>query len=163
MANRMVTDNFPAYKKMLEFRKSRKDFVGDDDMGVFYRTQKLVSMIHSGEAMEKDIDMLMNTEEMSKDMVPMDWYHLECYPHPQEIHDELLMYNLSTAQKKRNQRGKVTKQRLKLMMYDTLLRRVDRYLNPDKYMNNKILCIVGSSGLARPLLHCICKTNLGQM
>lgn len=161
MANRMVTDNFSAFKKVMELRKERKDFVSENDMGVFYRNQKLISLIHSGEAKEEDVETLMDAKKMSEDMIPMDWYHWECYPHPQEIHDELLMYNLSVAQQKRNQRGKVTKQRLKMMLYDTLLRRVDRYSNPEKYMNNKILCIVGGSGAGKTLASLHLQNKLG--
>ena len=46
-------------------------------------------------------------------------------------------------------------------MYDILLRRVDRYSNPEKYMNNKILCIVGDSGAGKTLASLHLQNKLG--
>lgn len=159
--NRMVTGNHAAYVKMMELRKEHQEFISEDDMGVFYRNQKLLGLIRSGEVSEEDVEKYMSAEKMSEGSIPMEWYHLECYPHPQEIHDELLLQNLYTSRMKRNQRGKVTKTRLKKMLYNILLRRIDRYTNPDNYMNNKILCIVGDSGAGKTLASLHLQNKLG--
>lgn len=147
----MVTGNHSAYMKMMELRKTHKEFVSEDDMGVFYRNQKLLSGIRTGKITEDMVEEYMNTDKMSEATIPMEWYHLESYPHPQDIHDTLLMQNLLLSSKKNNMRGRVTKPRLKKLMRDILLRRIDKYSNPEKYMNNKILCIVGESGAGKTL------------
>lgn len=99
MANRMVTENHLAYRKMLQLRRQRKEFVNDEDMGVFYRNQKLLSGIRTGDITEDNVDEYMDAQKLSEDMIPMDWYHLECFPHPQDIHDSLLVQNLITSKK----------------------------------------------------------------
>lgn len=157
----MVTENHPAYKRMMELRKERNEFVGEDDMGVFYRNQKLLSLIRTGEITEENVEQYMNAEKMSDGAIPMEWYHLECFPHPQEIHDNLLIKNLVVSTKKRNKRGRLTKSRLKRLMHDILLKRVDKYSNPEKYMNNKILCIVGESGAGKTLASLHLQNKLG--
>lgn len=152
MSNRMMTDISEVYAKMLQLRKTRKDFVSDTDLGVFYRMGKLYSMIIAGEITVDNIEEYMTTEKMAEhNMPPMEWYHLHAYPHPQDVHDELLKQNLICASKKHNKRGRMTKLRLKKILFDILQMRVDRFLNPDKYMNNKILCIVGESGAGKTL------------
>lgn len=161
MATRMVTDNHFAYKKMMELRKKRKEFVGDDDMGVFYRNQRLLSGIRTGEITEDNVEDCMDAQKLSEDTIPMEWYHLECFPHPQDIHDNLLVQNLVTSKKKSNKRGRVTKLRLKKLMHNILLQRIDRYSNPEKYMNNKILCIVGESGAGKTLASLHLQNKLG--
>lgn len=151
MINRMVTNNHPVYQKMMKLRKDRKEFVGDDDMGVFYRNQKLLALIRMGDLTEDDVEEYMDAQKMSEDGVPMDWYHLMCYPHPQDIHDAQLMSNLVLSRNKRNKRGRMTQLRLRKLLHDILLHRIDRYLNPEKYMKNKILCLVGTSGAGKTL------------
>ena len=159
--NRMITDNHNAFKKMLELRKERKDFVSEDDMGVFYRNQRLLSGIREGDITIDNIEQYMDAKKLSEDTIPMEWYHLISEPHPQDIHDQLLYKNLMLAKRKRHKRGKVTKLRLRKIMYDILLRRVDRYSNPEKYMNNKILCIVGDSGAGKTLASLHLQNKLG--
>lgn len=158
---RMVTDNHPVYQRMMELRKERKEFVDENDLGVFYRNQKLLALIRSGELTEENIEKYMTAKKMSGDTIPMDWYHLECYPHPQEIHDTQLMANLKTSIKKKNKRGRVTKLRLKKMLYNILLHRIDRYSNPEKYIKNKILCIVGGSGAGKTLASLHLQNKMG--
>lgn len=159
--SRMVTENYPAYKKMMALRKQHREFVGEDDTGVFYRNQKLLALIRSGEVTENNIEKYMDAQKLSESVIPVDWYHLECYPHPQDIHDNQLIHNMEVSKKKYNMRGRVTKLRLKKMLYDILLRRIDRYSNPEKYMNNKILCIVGESGAGKTLASLHLQNKLG--
>ena len=141
----MMSDFSGVYAKMLHLRKTRKEFVGDD-FGTFYRTQNLQAMIWSGEITENNIEEYMTAEKMSEDSVPMEWYHLKAFPPPQDAQDDLLRSNYHCGGKKHNQRGRLTPLRMKRILYDILIKRIDRYTNPDKYMNNKILCIVGESG-----------------
>lgn len=157
----MVTDNHETFKMMLELRKERKEFVSEDDMGVFYRNQRLLSGIREGDITTDNIEQYMNAEKLSEDTIPMEWYHLMSEPHPQDTHDRLLSQNLMLAKRKRHKRGRVTKLRLRKIMYDILLRRVDRYSNPEKYMNNKILCIVGDSGAGKTLASLHLQNKLG--
>lgn len=156
----MMSDFSGVYAKMLHLRKTRKEFVGDD-FGTFYRTQKLQAMIWSGEITENNIEEYMTAEKMSEDSVPMEWYHLKAFPHPQDAHDDLLRNNYHCGGKKHNQRGRLTPLRMKRILYDILMKRVDRYINPDKYMNNKILCIVGESGAGKTLASLHLQNKLG--
>lgn len=150
--NRMMSDISEVYAKMLQLRKTRKEFVGENDLGVFYRMSKLYSMIIAGDITVDNIEEYMTAKKMSEDNVPpMEWYHLQAYPKPQILHDELLQQNINCASKKHNKRGRMTKLRLKKIMFGILQMRIDRFLNPDKYMNNKILCIVGESGAGKTL------------
>lgn len=159
--NRMVTENHAAFKKMMKLRKDHKEFVSEDDMGVFYRNQRLLSGIRTGDITEENVEEYMTKQKMSEEMIPMDWYHLESYPHPQDIHDDMLIQNMHLSIHKRNKRGKVTRLRLKKILYDILLKRVDRYSNPEKYMNNKILCIVGDSGAGKTLASLHLQNKMG--
>lgn len=161
MGNRMMSDLRGVYSKMMQLRKERKEFVGDD-LGAFYRNQKLLAMIRNGVITEDNINEYMTKSQMSKDNIPpMEWYHLKCFPHPQDIQYERLMTNLACASKKHNMRGKLTNLRLKRLLFDILQQRVDRYLNPEKYMNNKILCIVGESGAGKTLASLHLQNKLG--
>lgn len=150
-ANRMMSDFSGVYAKMLHLRKNRKEFVGND-FGTFYRSQKLQNMIWNGEITEDNIEEYMTAEKMSEGGVPpMEWYHLKAFPHPQDAHDSLLQQNYYCGGKKHNKRGRITPLRLKRILYNILLKRIDKYENPEKYMNNKILCIVGESGAGKTL------------
>lgn len=160
--NRMMSDISEVYTKMLQLRKTRKDFVGDNDLGVFYRMGKLFSMIIAGDITVDNIEEYMTAQKMSEGGVPpMEWYHLYAYPKPQILHDELLQQNINCASKKHNKRGRMTKLRLKKIMFGILQMRIDKYLNPDKYMNNKILCIVGESGAGKTLASLHLQNKLG--
>lgn len=149
--NRMMSDLSGVYAKMLRLRQERKEFVGND-FGTFYRNQKLSNMMWSGDITEDNIEECMTAEKMSENNIPpVEWYHLQAFPHPQEAHDELMRHNYYCGRLKHNKRGRITRLRLKKILFDILQRRVDRYLNPEKYMNNKILCIVGESGAGKTL------------
>lgn len=148
----MQTNSTEVYSAMLKLRNQRKDFVGGvDDLGAFYRNQKLITMILRGDIGVDELDEFMTAGKMSESSVPMDWYHLECYPKPQDIQCQLVTKHLTLASKVSLPRARIGKRKLKKAMYITLLRRIDRYLNPEKYMNNKILCIVGESGAGKTL------------
>ena len=159
--NRMMSDLSGVYAKMFQLRKTRKEFVGDD-FGSFYRNMKLQAMIWSGEITEDNIEEYMTAEKMSEgNLPPMEWYHLHAYPHPQDAHDELLQRNYYCGGKKKNMRGRITRLRFQRILRDILARRIDRFLNPDKYMNNKILCIVGDSGAGKTLASLHLQNKLG--
>ena len=160
--NRMMSDISDVYAKMLQLRKTRKEFVGENDLGVFYRMSKLYAMIIAGDITVDNIEEYMTADKMSEGNVPpVEWYHLQAYPHPQDLHDALLQSNLVCASKKHNKRGRMTKLRLKKIMFGILQMRIDRFLNPDKYMNNKILCIVGESGAGKTLASLHLQNKLG--
>lgn len=159
--NRMMSKYVGLNAKMLELRKDRKEFVGDD-LGTFYRTQKLLTLMWSDEITEYNIEQYMMADKMSEgNVLPMEWYHLKSYPHPQDIHDEFLRINYYCGKHKRNKRCRMTKLRMKRIMYKILEMRIDRYLNPEKYMNNKILCIVGESGAGKTLASLHLQNKLG--
>lgn len=159
--NRMMSDLSGVNAKMLELRKKRKEFVGDD-FGTFYRTQKLQSMIWSGEITEDNIEEYMTADKMSEGGVPpVEWYHLKAYPHPQDAHDELMKHNFDCGSKKYNKRGRMTPLRMRRILFSILQARIDKYLNPEKYMNNKILCIVGDSGAGKTLASLHLQNKLG--
>ena len=159
--NRMMSDYASTYVKMLKLRKTRPEFVGDD-FGTFYRNMKLQFMIWNGEITEDNIEEYMTAEKMSEgNLPPMEWYHLKAFPHPQDAHDNLLRNNYNTGKHKRNKRGRMTRLRLKKIMYNVLLKRIDKYLNPEEYMNNKILCIVGESGAGKTLASLHIQNKLG--
>lgn len=157
----MMSDLSGVYAKMLHLRQERKEFVGND-FGTFYRNQKLLNMMWNGEITEDNIEEYMYADKMSeKGIPPVEWYHLQAFPHPQEAHDEFVRQNYYCGRQKHNKRGRMTKLRLKKVLFGILQRRVDRYLNPENYMNNKILCIVGESGAGKTLasLHLQNKLN----
>lgn len=161
MIGRMMSEFADVYAEMMRLRRERKDFVGLDDMGVFYRNQKLLSMIYEKEITAENIGEMMTKEKMSEDSLPMEWYYYNNYTRPQQLQCDFLTRNLKTAKKKRNQRGRVTRKRLKLLLMDILLRRVDMYSNPEKYLHNKILCIVGQSGVGKTLASLHLQNKLG--
>lgn len=157
----MMSDLSGVYNRMFQLRKTRREFVGDTP-GVFYRNQKLLALIRSGVVTEENIDEYMTKERMSENGVPpMEWYYLECFPKPEDIQHEQLMNNLHCASKKHNARGKLTNLRLRKLLFGILQQRVDQYLNPEKYMNNKILCIVGESGAGKTLASLHLQNKLG--
>lgn len=159
--NRMMSDYSAAYAEMMRLRKERKEFVSADDMGVFYRNQKLLTMIYEGEISTENVDNMMSGQKMSEEELPMEWYYHNGFTHPQEIQCELLLHNLLVANQKRNQRGKVTPLRLKQLLRAVLYRRVDMYSYPEKYLHNKILCIVGESGAGKTLASLHLQNKLG--
>lgn len=159
--NRMMSDLSEVYAKMLRLRKTRRGFVGND-LGSFYRSLKLQAMIWSGEITAENIEERMTAEKMSEGGVPpVEWCHLQAYPRPQEAHDELLQQNFNCGRLKHNKRGRITRLRLKKILFDILQARIDRYLNPEKYMDNKILCIVGESGAGKTLASLHLQNKLG--
>lgn len=158
---RMMSDYSATFAKMMELRKVRKEFVGDGDGGVFFRNQKLLTMIYEGEINEDNISEYMTKEKMSEGGIPMEWYYLNGYLDPNEVQYELLYHNLITANQKRNQRGKVTKKRLKLLLQNILRFRVAKFNNPELFINNKILCIVGESGAGKTLASLHLQNKLG--
>lgn len=158
--NRMMSDLSGVYTKMMQLRKVRKEFVGND-LGTFYRNQKLQHMIWVGDITEDNIEEYMTAEKMSESGLPMEWYHLKAFPHPRDAHDELLQKNYYCGGKKHNKRGRITALRLKKILYTTLMARIDKYSNPEKYMNNKILCIVGESGAGKTLASLHLQNKLG--
>lgn len=148
---RMMADYSDVYAEMMKLRQERKEFVGIDDMGVFYRNQKLLTKIYEGEVTKYNIENVMTQQSMSEGMIPMEWYYLNGYSQPQDIQCALLRHNLTLASQRRHQRGKVTKLRLRKLLEAILYRRIDMYCNPEKYTHNKILCIVGQSGAGKTL------------
>lgn len=159
--NRMMSDLSEINAKMLKLRKERKEFVGDD-FGTFYRTQKLLSMIWNGEITPDNIEEYMTAEKMSEgDIPPMEWYHLKAFPNPQDAHDVLMKNNFYCGSKKINKRCRMTPLRMRRILLDILQARIDKYLNPEKYMNNKILCIVGESGAGKTLASLHLQNKLG--
>ena len=160
MTNRMLTNTADVYAAMMKLRKERKEFMGND-LGTFYRTQKLLAMIRNGYVTLDNLSEWMNAKKLSDDEIPVDWYHLTCFPHPQQIQMDLVGWNHEVSNKKFNKRGRVTKLRLRKLLFDILQRRVDMYENPDKYMNNKILCIVGESGAGKTLASLHLQNKLG--
>lgn len=139
------------FATMMKLREERKDFVGDDDLGVFYRNQRLVTMIRDGEVNMSNLSEYMTKEKMSEGDIPMDWFYLNGYTNPQQVQYDLMYKNFVTAREKKNKRGRLTPLRLKQLFMDILISRVDRYEHPEKYVNNKILCIVGQSGAGKTL------------
>lgn len=159
--NRMMSDLSEVNAKMLKLRKERKEFVGDD-FGTFYRTQKLQAMIWNGEITPDNIEECMTDEKMSEGGVPpMEWYHLKAFPNPQDAHDALMQQNVYCGSKKINKRCRITPLRMRRILFDILQARIDKYLNPEKYMNNKILCIVGESGAGKTLASLHLQNKLG--
>ncbi len=161
-ATRMVGFYPEVYARMMELRKERKDFIDKgDDMGAFYRNQKLITMLRDGEITKDNIDEMMTKDGMSKDMIPMYWYYENGYTNPQKVQLSLMDKNFELSSENENKRGRLTKLRMKNLMFDILSRRVDKYLNPEKYTNNKILCIVGQSGAGKTLCSLHLKYKLG--
>ena len=78
----------------------------------------------------------------------IEWY----YFHDVDEHQvNLIKSSLAKSKKHIHKRGRVGKRILKRLLIDIAARRADRYLNPKKYMNKKILCIVGQSGAGKTL------------
>lgn len=63
----------------------------------------------------------------------------------------MIKNNLEKARRYTNYRGRVSKAQLVRILTDIEARRAERYLNPEKYMKKKILCIVGQSGAGKTL------------
>lgn len=160
MVERMTGKTLDTFLRMMQLRKERGDFVGDDP-GTFYRNQKLLTLIREGKINEDNIDSQMTKEAMSANELPVNWYYEECYPNPQDIIWERQYNNLQISKETKHQRGKLTKLRLKFLFHDILMQRLDRYEHPEKYTNNKILCIVGQSGAGKTLCSLHLQNKLG--
>lgn len=78
----------------------------------------------------------------------IDWYH---WKSPESRQMRMLRANLKAAKKHTYARGRVTEHRLRAILKEIGERRADRYLNPEKYMKKKILCILGQSGAGKTL------------
>lgn len=156
----MTGKTLDTFLRMTQLRKERGDFVGDDP-GTFYRNQKLLTLIREGKINEDNIDSQMTKEAMSANELPVNWYYEECYPNPQDIIWERQYNNLQLSKETKHQRGKLTKLRLKFLFHDILMQRLDRYEHPEKYTNNKILCIVGQSGAGKTLCSLHLQNKLG--
>lgn len=145
---------------MVRLRMERKEFVGDDP-GTFYRNQRLFAMMCDGEVDEDNIAEKMTKESMSAGEIPVKWYYDEYTSDVQELILNKQSNNLMLASYSKYQRGKMTRLRLKQLLHGVLLQRIDRYENPEKYMNNKILCIVGQSGAGKTLASLHLQNKLG--
>jgi guanylate kinase len=161
-SNRMVGFYPEVYAEMMKLRRERKDFVThNDDIGTFYRNQRLITMLRDGEITKDNLSELMTKEKMSEDMIPMYWYYTNGDVDPQKLQMELMIKNMKLSSDKKNERGRVTASRMRTLLHRILLQRVDRYLYPEKYLNNKILCIVGESGTGKTLCSLHLKYKLG--
>lgn len=160
MVERMTGKTLDTFLRMMQLRKERGDFVGDEP-GTFYRNQKLLTLIREGKINEGNIDSQMTKEAMSANELPVNWYYEECYPNPQDIIWERQYNNLQLSKETKHQRGKLTKLRLKFLFHDILMQRLYRYEHPEKYTNNKILCIVGQSGAGKTLCSLHLQNKLG--
>lgn len=160
MVERMTGKTLDTFLRMMQLRKERGDFVGDEP-GTFYRNQKLLTLIREGKINEGNIDSQMTKEAMSANELPVNWYYEECYPNPQDIIWERQYNNLQLSKETKHQRGKLTKLRLKFLFHDILMQRLDKYEHPEKYTNNKILCIVGQSGAGKTLCSLHLQNKLG--
>ncbi len=78
----------------------------------------------------------------------IDWYHCNDVEKRQV---NLIKNSLEKARKHKYSRGRVRNSKLARILKEIEHRRADRYLNPEKYMKNKILCIVGQSGAGKTL------------
>lgn len=160
MDSRMSGKMSGLIQAMVKLRLKRKEFVGDDP-GTFYRNQRLFAMMCDGDITEKNIAEKMTKRSMSEGEIPMEYYYSEYTSDVQEVIVEKQSNNLMLASYSKYQRGKMTKVRMKLLLHRILLQRLDRYKHPEKYMNNKILCIVGQSGAGKTLASLHLQNKLG--
>lgn len=160
LTERMTGETLATFLKMMQLRKERKEFVGTDP-GTFYRNQKLLALIREGKITEDNIEAEMTKEAMSANNLPVNWYYEDCYPNPQDIIMERQSWNLNLSREKRNLRGKLSQFKLKLLFRNILVERVKKYEHPERYMNNKILCIVGQSGAGKTLCSLHLQNKLG--
>lgn len=157
---RMVGYYPEVFAKMMELRKTRKEFVGDD-MGTFYRNQRLITMIRDGEVNMDNISEIMTKERMSEDDIPMEWYYTNGYTDPRKVQTDLLQKNFNTSRKKKGARCKLNALTMRRILMKILMRRIDKYEHPQKYEGNKILCIVGQSGSGKTLCSLHLQNKLG--
>ena len=161
MALRMTPAYREEYKMLLELRKSRReDFMGDD-LGTFYRSQRLLYMLYNREITKENLPYWLDKKKLSEDVVPVEWYHSEDVD-VQKIKVRMQKNYMKQSRKQNFLRGRVTPLRLKAMLYDILMQRIDRYENPEKYMEKKkIFCIIGESGAGKTLASLHLKNKLG--
>lgn len=84
----------------------------------------------------------------NEDGTQISWYR---YKDAEERQVIMLKKNFEKSRKHQHKRGRVARLILARILKDIEKRRADRYLNPEKYMKKKILCIVGQSGAGKTL------------
>lgn len=147
------------FKELYRQCLKHKDLLMDEnDMGTFYRLQRIMCAWYAGEVTEENAEQWFDPQFLSKDVIPMEWYHNY---NVQGLHTQMITKSLKYTSRRVYGRGRMTGYKLKFVLRDTLACRIDRFINPNEYMNNKILCIVGESGAGKTLASLHLQNKLG--
>jgi len=115
---------------------------------VWYRIQNAIEKARIYKRYHMDMERYIMPNFFDGDSNAMQYYH-RLDPETRQVN--MIKKRLATAKKHKYHRGRVTDYKLRFILRGIEERRADRYLNPEKYMKKKILCIVGQSGVGKTL------------
>lgn len=131
-----------------QIRKFRRESAGSDGKA-WYRIQRAIAKAHDLTIYHDDIKNYIVPDLFDQNKDAMDWYY---WRDPQQAQVNMIEHNLKDTSHYSRGRGSVTPFKLRMLMREILEARIDRYLNPEKYMGKlKIMCIIGGSGCGKTL------------
>lgn len=148
MELRMIGKHAEILYKMLKLLPQRKGWKETPDMTKFYIGQRLMWMIREGNISDKELERFVLGDGFSKLENPVYWYHREDadydWQHKLIVDEFRFLSDMSC-----NNDCRVSQSTLDMIQEQTLYWRIKRYLKPEDFMNEKILCIVGKSGTGK--------------
>ena len=115
---------------------------------LWYRIQKGIEKARKFKMYHDKMDYYTMPNLFDDDGNAIDWFY---FHDTEERQVNMIKRSLETARKHKYGRARVAPRTLERLLKDIECRRADRYLNPEKYMKKKILCIVGQSGAGKTL------------
>lgn len=132
-----------------EIQKQIRLFIAKKDgRFMWYRIQCAIENARKFKLYHMDMEKFVVPNFFEGDSNAMMLYH-RCDPEQRQV--SMMKKKLAIAKRHKHLRGRVTNYKLRFLLRDIEARRADRYLNPEKYMKKKILCIVGQSGVGKTL------------
>lgn len=150
MNNRMLGYTGDVVYSVLKLCQSRKDWNSDKEDGSYYRKRLLMYLARKGEITDSNIGSYIYGDKLSKLGNSSYMYHLleddVC-----ELRKRAMKENYRVSQESKVEDARVSEQQLARIYDDILFWRIQQYLNEDMYMNQKILCILGESGVGKTM------------
>lgn len=129
-------------------KQIRKFQIGRCETYTWYRIQNAIEKARKFKLYHDPMEYYTMPNLFDDNGDAINWYHFNDVDARQVV---MIKKNLKKAWERKYRRGKVSRKKLRNILVGIEKRRADRYLNPEKYMKKKILCIVGQSGAGKTL------------
>ena len=132
-----------------EIQKQIRDFrLHHNETYSWYRIRNAIEKARRFKLYHEPMEYYTMPNLFDDDGNPIDWYY---FYDSERWQLYAICKSFEKSKRHAYARGRVSKRKLMRILKDIAIRRADRYLNPDKYMKKKILCIVGKSGVGKTL------------